>query len=393
MSLRSRVGTLVVGLGPAGLALLSAAEQGGVLDALLDGGLRVVDPVLARAGSGRLGDYAVRSDTAGRVFVEAAYAGAPPRKGPGADLCDRCGTDDPVPLGTAAALLAAAARPVLDRVGAADPDATVAGRVVALQPGPDGTRVVVETATGRSASVAEHVAERVVVANGGRPHVASEVARLAPGAVHSDAVIGRRVPVPDGPVTVVGGSHSAFSAARVLLDADPGRRRPEGWLTLVHRSPVRVTYPDAAAATRDGCAFGPEDVCPQTGRVFRLGGLRGDSAALYRSVRDGEEPRVRLHHGPLAPAHVRGAGLVVAATGYREAVSPLLPGRPGRTSFDPSGALVVDGAPVPGIVGMGLGAGRHRDAGTGGEASFSGRIDGVWFYRNVVAPALLARLG
>jgi L-lysine 6-monooxygenase (NADPH-requiring) len=369
-------GLLIAGVGPAGMALLATAEATGALDRWLDRGLHAVDPT--GDASGQLGCYAVRSDTTGRVFAEVSRSALPNPDANEASLLAECDSDSPVPLATAANLLRAAARPTL----AAAASALVNGTVTGLRPVPDGVEVTIQTPSG-TRSVR---AQRVAVAIGGRPWITPELANLRPDAVHSDAVI-RRTVTGTGRVVVIGGSHSAFSAVRVLLD-----HGQVDAVTVVHRSPVRVTYDDPAAAAADGCRFGPDDVDAATGRVFRFGGLRTDSADLYRAIRDGAEPRVTLTSWPPDPDLIASTELIVAATGYTERVSDLLPAGFGSCVFDNAGALRAGGRPVPGIFGIGLGAGRRRDAETGGEKSFTATIDGVWFYRNVVAPVLVERL-
>jgi hypothetical protein len=243
------------------------------------------------------------------------------------------------------------------------------------------------------------VVDRVVLGLGG-------AARLPVGAdpnvdLHSDPVLrepglrtllSRLDPVRPT-VTIVGGSHSAFAVARRLLRTDVPWR--PGAIEVRHRSPIRLTYADAAAARADGQVVRTEDVCPATGLVHRFGGLRTDAAALYRAVRSGAERRIRLV--PLTGVSVRsdfrdaGGGPTVWATGYGSAVEPLLSSGNGHDSirWDGDGRLVVDGRVWPGVFGMGLGTGRPRSARTGGEPAFHGSVDGVWFYQRIVAPQLL----
>ncbi len=112
---------------------------------------------------------------------------------------------------------------------------------------------------------------------------------------------------------------------------------------------------------------------------------------MFRAIRDGAETRVELTTTPVTQL-VASADLVVAATGYAERVGSLLPPGGGTCTFDTDAALSQGGRQVAGVFGLGLGSGRRRDAATGGEPSFTSTIDGVWFYRNVAAPALLERI-
>ncbi len=380
---------MVVGGGPAAFGLLAAAAGGGDLDRLLDGGLALLDAGPPdRFGAGRLGHYRVPSDTRARVFVESV---ATVLKGPsevdGSRLLAGCDHDEPVPLDLAARLLAHAGRCLREALLRRGARALPRARVSAFEAGAGGLRL--HLAAGSTVD-----AERVVFATGGRPWTPPELPRGDRLTLHADALLrpagARRVlrrlagyPVPRA--VVVGGSHSAFAAAGRLLRLP--LCWPAGGIVVAHRSPVRVTYPDAARARADGVAVREADVCPATGVVYRFGGLRAGAARLYRRVRDGAEPRVRLLRLPDGWDWLD-APVVVAATGYAPSTPPLL-GAP-ATYWDGEGRLCLPGGgTVPGGYGLGLGTGRRRDPGTGGEPSYRGAIDGVWFYQHVVAPRLL----
>jgi hypothetical protein len=221
-----------------------------------------------------------------------------------------------------------------------------------------------------------------------------------------------------GRVTVVGGSHSAFSVLENLADSLEFAGLTE--VTLVHRSPIRLFYETAEAAACAGYAFDPlRDVCPVSGRVNRSGGLR------YRALDVGREALanghigktgVRVHllqtqNGPLgqfedARQALAESEVVVQSTGYQ----PLLPALnyasggaislmevKGGLDSDPSGCpLDSNGQRLHGLHLFGLGAGLGVDPRLGSEASFDGRIYGVWQFHNdasgAVIEAVLARL-
>ena len=322
--------TVLVGGGPAAAGLLAAAARTDALDALLDDGLTVISAGSPEQfGSGRLGGYLVRSDTRAAVFAE-TVAPLIGRGRAAAGLLEGLGRDEPVPLAVAAGVLAEAGRHLLGRLQA-HPGAIVrtTTQVAAVGIGPDSVTV-------RTVGQPPLRASRVIFAVGGRP-------RLPPGRLagrrlllHSDQVLrpdgyrrvlARLTSVPPR-VTIIGGSHSAFAVAGLLLRA-PVRWSPRA-ITVAHRSPVRVTYPDRAAAWADGVRAEADQVCPATGVVHRFGGLRADAADLYRRVRDGGERRVHLVPVPDTaqwPAAWAGdADVVVAATGYESAAFGLLGG-------------------------------------------------------------------
>jgi hypothetical protein len=212
-----------------------------------------------------------------------------------------------------------------------------------------------------------------------------------------------------GRVCVVGGSHSAFSVLENLADALEFAGLEE--VTLVHRSPIRLFYETAQAALDAGYAFdAARDVCPVSGRVNRSGGLR------YRALDVGREAlskgqigktgvRVQLlqtHQGPAdqferARQALAEAEIVVQCTGYQ----PVLPALShaggeaitlmevkGGLDSDPSGCpLDASGQRLHGLHLFGLGAGLGVDPRLGSEASFDGRIYGVWqFHHDAVQP-------
>jgi hypothetical protein len=352
-------------------------------------------------GAGRLGGYRVRSDTRARVFAECVEwlgdSTSPQTK----RLIARCSTDEPISLAVAAQLLRRSGDELLQRLQDR-PRVRVLDRtrLVGLSRRRDGVALTLRT----RGSVEERIVDQVVLGLGGRSRFPASVVPDIATDIHSDPVLrdpGLRALVsrldPGRPrVAVVGGSHSAFAVARRLLRAD--LPWAAGAIEVFHRSPVRMTYADTAAARVDGAVVRPEDVCPATGLVHRFGGLRTDAAALYRRVRSGEERRVQLIPltGELTD-HIGSARrpATVWATGYDSPVGSLLSpgnGEPGAAHWDPEGRLVVDGQVWPGVFGMGLGTGRPRSARTGGEPAFHGSVDGVWFYQRIVAPQLLELL-
>lgn len=206
-----------------------------------------------------------------------------------------------------------------------------------------------------------------------------------------------------GPLCVVGGSHSAFSALDNLASAlhHDGLRE----LTLIHRSPIRLFYETAAAALAAGYDFDPlQDICPLSKRVNRSGGLRYRAQEIGRQVLAGQciggtPVRVNTMQLDGSPAQLEraqqlfdNAALLVQGLGYQ----PILPelrcqdGRPltlrtlrGGLDSDAAGCpLDQHGQRLKGLHLFGLGSGLAVDPRLGSEASFSGRIYGVWQFHN-----------
>jgi hypothetical protein len=130
-------------------------------------------------------------------------------------------------------------------------------------------------------------------------------------------------------VVIIGGSHSAFSAAWICLNKlDPQLVSfGPGNISIVHRTPVMVFYGTRREADVDG--YGDfKQVCKH-GQVHPFGGIRGDAKQLYRQIKSGKETRVRMlliKGGSSAPAAMRlmdEAAIIVWACGYSTCAVPV----------------------------------------------------------------------
>ncbi|HZB92245.1 MAG TPA: hypothetical protein VE397_12430 [Stellaceae bacterium] len=204
-------------------------------------------------------------------------------------------------------------------------------------------------------------------------------------------------------VVIIGGSHSAFSAAWVLLNRLRRTRFGTNGVVLLHRRPPRVFYPSRAAAEADDYPFTEDDICPATGRVHRMGGLRNDGRELWRrlSSRPGAEPEPRMRmlgvaDPTLSPAALRRlldqATLVVPALGYRLNTLPVFDAKGRRLALlADAGGRAVDrlsrlqlqqGGAIANLFGIGLGSGYRPWGKMAGEPGFNGQQNSLWLYRN-----------
>lgn len=428
------VRTLIVGGGAAGLAPLVAASRDGRLDALLGEGLAIVERGPA-IGAGRLGSYAISSDSTAETFLAAVAGHIDPRLG---RLESELFCQDLARLGRAAVPLRDAGQ-LLDAVGTVLAEAVVEGGGAVLtrheaveatrerdgtwrlllRRNPDGaTRQVTADklllATGgvqdMDALAGIDVAGRALLpACAGRLMLSDDVLRpdsLAP-------LRARLSTVRSPKVVIVGGSTSALAAAGLLLRDCGDLLAAPGSVTILHRRPLRIFYPSAAAAEIDGYDdFGPDDVCPLSGFVYRLAGFRLESRELVmRLLGVGgrpPEPRIALGRIPSQPsAEVHGrldaADLVVAATGYRPRALPLrdaagrtipLRGRVGVGPLVDAACRICDvaGQPIPNLFGIGLAAGFVPRGALGGEPSFRGQANGLWLWQTAVGAMIVDHL-
>jgi hypothetical protein len=195
-----------------------------------------------------------------------------------------------------------------------------------------------------------------------------------------------------------------------MLTRMPQVKWGPGGVTLMHRHELRIYYPTVEAALQDNYTeFGPDDICPLTGRVFRLAGFRMDSRELIMSARGmagrPPEPRLQLHRldrdNTATLALLDQADVIVTCFGYRPRALPVLDQQGNRVvlhSETSPHAPLVDGAcrvmdalgtPLPKLYGMGLAAGFVPHGKLGGERSFRGQANGLWLWQSDVGAMIV----
>jgi hypothetical protein len=411
--------TVILGAGPAGLGSLVWAARHGRLGAWLDSGVAIVER--SRPG-GSLGHYALNADSPGRSFLECldgphcepplALVRVDPvtqELEPWRDGRPTLALIDRFESRIAAAIVAEVARHPNSQVFTGTTALAVHlqpdGSVAVLIAGPDGRRETIHAGS-------------AVLALGGRQNESWDSVELAPGVdlarwrhkivsshrliKHGGADEVRRMFArTDRPprAVIVGGSHSAFSSAWILLERIPDVRFGLHGVQILYRSEPRVTYYSRAEAHADSYAFSEADVCRATGRVHRLGGLQGDGRQMWRRMhgKAGTEPDGRavarsikdLSRAELI-AVLDDADLVVPALGYRLATlpvfdedgHPLALARTGPAVGPDSRLLAADGETVPGLFGVGLGSDFVPWGTMAGEATFTGQQNSLWLYQN-----------
>ncbi|WP_203308700.1 DegT/DnrJ/EryC1/StrS family aminotransferase [Sphingomonas beigongshangi] len=421
-------GCVVIGGGPAGTAMLTAASKQGKLVPLAAEGLTLVERG-ARIGPGALGDYAIRSDTTAETFLSAVRDNPHPELAALADhpagqrMASYCGQLG-APLVETAPLLGVTADRLRDIVAGHGGTVLTGAEALHAQQTQDGAWCTsLSTAAGPHTVTSRHI----VVATGGYQtdaHVAEKIVagvRLGDVAgerlMRSDALLrlggveqaaARLAGIRAPKVAIVGASTSALAAAVLLL------KRPDlpfgaGGITLLVRDHPKPFYPTVEAAAADGFTdFDADDICPVSGFVLRLAGLRLESRELVlRMLALGgraPEPRVAIHRiagegDSAARALLADADLVVGALGYRPRSLPLfdVTGAPialahsaGRPMVDRH-CRILDAAdrPVPGAFGIGLSAGFVPWGNLGGEKSFRGQANGLWLWQNDVGQMIV----
>lgn len=424
----------IVGGGPAGTGPLVHAANQGRLEALLARGVAVIE-MKEDLCSGAFETYAIESNTLGGSFLEcldgpfaSRVFSAARRSEAARALATR--RDAFVPLSWVGSYLSLLGRGLMAAIEAHAASQSWTGhRALAVQLSADGgVRVRIAPAGAGSDRSFTLRADSVLLALGGHQTpsrafgrrvraVARRRSAAAPAIATSDELLrsggverlaaALRARGGGVRVRIVGGSHSGFYVARALLDDLPRHGLGVATLEIAIRRRPGLFYPSREAARADGYHEWTErDVCPLTGRVHRLGGLRGQAKELCRALLHVEGPasrrgaRIREIDDPSALLEwCVDSDLVVPALGYRPRRLPIFDasGRRIRTRGQGELAAVDDrcrvldeaGTPIRGVYAMGLGTGFRPDGPLGGEPSFRGQTNGLWLYQHGIGRIVL----
>lgn len=410
--------SVIIGGGPGGLGPLVWAAQHGRLPDWLDEGVAIVE----RSGrlGGNLGRYGINSDSLGGSYLECLAPEVIPD--PLRRVRDEAVTREmtlyrnaypPLPLvDRYMSRIGVAMTEILDEHPASALHLHTEARSVHLR-SDGGVAVLVHTPDGRARTL---VAQSAVVAVGGHQpwrdqsllglRFADCKARLMPsnellshaGLAEANTILGM---AGDRQIVILGGSHSAYAVAWALLELPAAARLGMGQLVIVQRRPPRVFYTNQAEADADSYPVHPGDLCPRTGRVNRMGGLRGHGRDIWRRImaRPGCEPETRIAIVDVADLDTDDlrmlmdeAALVAPCLGYRSATLPIMDEAGHRFALradangdavgDDCRLVLADGSVLPNVYGIGLGTGFRPSLTMGCEPNFSGQANSLWLYQN-----------
>lgn len=429
------VNTLIVGGGPAGLAPLISASRSDLLDRILLDGIAIAERG-PRLGSGRISRYAINSDSTALTFLSSIVDNPNPAI---AALCNHptmravaAYGRESVPLALVGEFVTVLGRAMSDLLRRSGNSVLLEHEAMSAKKTRDGRwrTKLRRLSDGANISI---VSRHVVLATGGHQPTSFLERRLVGGRpllpscasklIQSDealtpaglAKLGKRFA--EGRcrrIAIVGSSSSALACANAVLRSPFGGHLEPGAVTLLHRRPLRIFYPSAAEALADGYdEFAPEDICPISGFVFRLSGLRLEARELLMSVRGigGRPPEARLRLLQVGDGTdvealrvLDEADVVIAALGYRPRALPLLNASGQRMDLyaDDAGThplvdsacRVLDGRgmPIDGLFGIGLASGFFSRELVGGELSFSGQTNSLWQWQNAVGHLIAQQL-
>jgi lysine/ornithine N-monooxygenase len=156
-------------------------------------------------------------------------------------------------------------------------------------------------------------------------------------------------------VVIIGGSHSAFSCAWILLNEPAhylkvdtagfykakectkcstncfGEVKDRNWrfsnipleeieIEILYKDLIKVYYHSEKDALNDGYnTYDPKKACNKNGNIYPFIGIRGDAKEIYRQIKQGKEKRVKLikcDSWEKQKKHIENDNIVIWACGY-----------------------------------------------------------------------------
>lgn len=436
---RKEFSCAICGAGPSGMGFLFHAFKTGNLPEIARNGLLIIDK-RTELGAGKLGEYVnVTGNTVGNTFLACLehenFADVFADLRANSPLHQRMveAADGPPNLTEAGALLALATEQLLAYLTARYNVTVLRGREIDRIRRLESGGFEIDFHDVNDSTVVSTLSSDTVVMNlGGQQHV-GEIAQLCYGLLLPPPNAGIRTYVSDdvlslttpqlidafardfsqqrarrpNRITVIGGSHSAFTVVDRLAMELGSEGLDE--ITVIHRSQVRLFFETVEEAHAHGYEVDEvNDVCPVTRRVNRAGGLRYRAFDIARSIMTngrvpGAKPRVELIEADSSDSArlrarecLRESIAVIHGAGYGPNMSILVDHWDAPISLQlGQGGVVSDrygcpfdasGRSVQGLFSFGLGSGFRPDEQirreTGFEAAFRGRIYGVWAFHH-----------
>lgn len=419
--------TVIIGGGPAGTGLLLKALKDGSGNTFLSGHIALVERS-SRLIKGNITGYQVNSDTFSDVFLECLEGCT----GNFINLNELHSETDEIKTYQGRSIPLQKLDPYFNRLGELLKESltaakkceffmnTVVSKITRKQ---NGTYEVFMT--GETASL---IARQIIIATGGTPKTINSkesvfVNGISPGQykqkiIHSDTLLRSGLPksmetalIQKPKVVILGGSHSAFSTAHFLLQQAGLYSFDSSDIKIWCKTLPKIYFNNREDAELCGYSdFTDEDICPVTKKLYRLAGLRMDGRALYMQMlglgHTKKETRVQLNLFANKENELKedldNATLIISALGYRLNIVPIFDeeGKEIRLKGEETGHWVNDncelldenGSLVPNIFASGLATGFIPNGDLGGEPSFQGQTNGIWYYQNAIAGRIMRNL-
>ena len=212
-------------------------------------------------------------------------------------------------------------------------------------------------------------------------------------------------------VVILGGSHSAFSVAHFLLNSSDSYLFKSNDIKIWCRAKPKIYFNSKEDAFQCGYTdFSNTDFCTVTNKLYRLAGLRMDGRDLYMKMlglgNAKKETRVclNLFEGKIKEIErdLNDATLIIVAYGYKLNI-PLFINKFGeQINFKGNYTkhwvnnncelLDENGCIISNVFATGLATGFIPTGDLGGEPSFEGQTNGIWYYQNAIADRIINSL-
>ncbi len=212
-------------------------------------------------------------------------------------------------------------------------------------------------------------------------------------------------------IVILGGSHSAFSCAHRLIVQFGENFFENENIEIWCRKAPKIFYNSREEALLSGYSdFSESDICPVTKRVYRLAGLRMDGRSLYLkmigldklSAIKSVKLKLLSEFGNELEKSLKEADLIISALGYTMNMIPGFSQNGERLNFygrstgiwvnEKCQVLDENGEIFPNLYATGMATGFIPSGELGGESTFTGQTNGVWYYQNVIAEMILSDL-
>ncbi len=270
--------------------------------------------------------------------------------------------------------------------------------------------------------------KNVIIATGGMPlHINTEstlfdgtiaLHNFSANSLHSDSILKYGIPENQliklkkkSKIVILGGSHSAFSVAHLLLTSKEQYNFESGDIKIWCNSLPKIYFPTREDAIAHGYfEFTENDFCPVTKKLYRLAGLRMDGRELYMKMlglngTDMEkcvDLKTYTDQQTELEMDLNEATLIILANGYKLNIFPFYTEKNNLIKFEGEetnhwvnqNCEMLDdlGEIIPNLFATGLATGFIPKGELGGEPSFDGQTNGIWYYQNAIAERIINNL-
>jgi UDP-N-acetylglucosamine 2-epimerase (non-hydrolysing) len=418
----NRFDTVIIGGGPAGTGLLLKLMKDGTDKKFFDSKFALIEKT-SNLVKGTITDYMVNSDTFSDVFLECLEG----LTGDSIDLStlsDEISTikkhsGSPIPLNKLTTYLKKLGDLIIEKINSHPKSKlflnTSADKIIKTE----GGEFIIHLNKGKE----KIHSKKLIIASGGKLNLPDHIQfsetislnEFSDKIIHSDVLlkglavdlIAEKIPKR---IVILGGSHSSFSSAWYLLNSVGGFT--ENSIKIWSRTQPLIYFPTKEDAMSAGYNnFTDNDICPITKRVYRLAGLRMDGRELLIKMEGLQnyeiEKRVKFNrivdtNSDELSKDLSEADLIILGYGYSFNMIPFYNENNEKLNFigeitghwvSPTSELLdVNNEIIPNLYATGLATGFIPSGYLGGEPSFEGQTNGIWYYQNALAEVIIKKI-